>query len=165
MAEADRALVPILLSRDDSIDLVIPRGGEGLIKAVCEVSKIPVVKHDKGVCSLYVHAAADVNMATELVVNAKAQRPGVCNAIENLLIDKAILRSHLPTIAAALQAAGVSLRCDQASIPYVENPTLVNDDDYDTEYLALTLAIKAVDGLMRPSPLPTPIAATTPMVL
>ena len=147
VSEPDRALVPILLSRDDAIDLVIPRGGEGLIKAVCEVSQIPVVKHDKGVCSLYIHADADVAMATELVVNAKAQRPGVCNAIENLLIDKAILLSHLPTIAAALQAAGVSLRCDQASIPYVENPTLADEADFETEYLALTLAIKTVDGL------------------
>ena len=145
--ESDRALVPILLSRDDAIDLVIPRGGEGLIKAVCEVSKIPVVKHDKGVCSLYVHAEADLAMAVELVTNAKAQRPGVCNAIENLLIDRSVLDSHLPAIASALQAAGVSLRCDKASLAKIPGAEAASDEDYDTEYLALILAIKTVDGL------------------
>ena len=147
VSEADRALVPILLGRDDAIDLVIPRGGEGLIKAVCEVAKMPVVKHDKGVCSLYVHQDADLAMAVELVTNAKAQRPGVCNAIENLLIDRTVLHLYLPTIAAALQGAGVSLRCDDSSLPLVEGAEAATAEDFDIEYLALTLAIKTVDGL------------------
>ena len=115
--EADRAWCPFH-SRDDTIDLVIPRGGEGLIKAVCEVSKSPWSNTIR-VCSLYVHAEANVAMAVELVTNAKAQRPGVCNAIENLLIDRAALDSHLPAIASALQAAGVTLRCDEASLAKV----------------------------------------------
>lgn len=142
--EQDRALVPLLLARDDAIDLVIPRGGEGLIRAVCEVSRIPVVKHDKGVCSLYVHHAAEVAMAVELVVNAKCQRPGVCNAIENLLIDEQALATHLPAIASALSAAGVELRCDAASLPFASGAIAAEDADYDREYLALILAVKTV---------------------
>ena len=108
----DRALVPALLQRDDAIDLVVPRGGEGLIKSVVAAAKMPVVKHDKGVCSLYVHAEADLEMATKLIINAKTQRPGVCNAIENLLVDAAIADQFLPSICAELIAAQVEVRLD-----------------------------------------------------
>lgn len=147
VAEPDRELVPVLLSRDQSIDLVVPRGGEGLIRAVCEVSRIPVVKHDKGVCSLYVHAAADLAMATELVLNAKVQRPGVCNAIENLLIDAAVVDSHWPALAAALQAEGVSLRGDTRACAAASDVIPATDDDWDTEYLDLILSVAVVDDL------------------
>ncbi|TVR43616.1 MAG: glutamate-5-semialdehyde dehydrogenase [Planctomycetota bacterium] len=145
--EQDRALVPLLLARDDAIDLVIPRGGEGLIRSVCEVSRIPVVKHDKGVCSLYVHREADLAMAIELILNAKVQRPGVCNAIENLLIDAAILESHLPAIAKALLAAGVELRCDERCLPMVPEAKPASEEDWGTEYLDLILSIACVDDV------------------
>lgn len=145
--EQDRALVPELLSREGDIDLVVPRGGEGLIRRVVAISRIPVVKHDKGLCSLYVHTAADPAMAAELAVNAKCQRPGVCNAIENLLIDRSALASHLPAIAAALTAAGVDLRADAEALAHCPGATAASDEDFDTEYLALVLAIKTVAGL------------------
>lgn len=147
VAEQDRALVPLLLARSDAIDLVVPRGGEGLIRAVCAVSQIPVVKHDKGVCSLYVHAAADIAMAVALVVNAKCQRPGVCNAIENLLVDAAIAPTALPAIGAALQAKGVELRGCARTRSHLPDAIPADDDDWDTEYLAPILAIAVVDDL------------------
>lgn len=145
--DQDRALVAELLSRESDIDLVVPRGGEGLIRAVVEVSRIPVVKHDKGLCSLYLHAAADAAMATELVVNAKCQRPGVCNAIENLLVDVSVAADLLPGIDAALHAAGVDIRADAEAKAHMPNAAAANDEDWDTEYLALTLAVKTVSGL------------------
>ncbi|TVR15319.1 MAG: glutamate-5-semialdehyde dehydrogenase [Planctomycetota bacterium] len=145
----DRALVPVLLSRDDAIDLVVPRGGEGLIRSVVAVSRIPVVKHDKGVCSLYVHADADVAMAVELIVNAKCQRPGVCNAIENLLIDRAALASHLPAIAQALQAQGVELRCDREGLAVLPDAHPASEDDWSEEYLDLILAVKTVEDYQQ----------------
>ncbi len=145
--EQDRALIPILLSRDDAIDLVVPRGGEGLIRRVCEVSRIPVIKHDKGVCSLYIHAAAEPAMAVELAVNAKCQRPGVCNAIENLLVDAAIAERILPALGEALLAAGVELRADQRAIRLLPGASPASESDWDEEYLALILAVKVVDNL------------------
>lgn len=146
--EQDRELIPLLLAREDAIDIVIPRGGESLIRAVVACSKVPVVKHDKGVCSVYVHAAADVAMAERIVLNAKAQRPGVCNAIENLLVDRAIAPLALPRLGAALQAAGVELRGDREALAYLPPGSVAADDsDWDTEYLALILAVKIVDDL------------------
>ena len=145
--EQDRALVPLLLARDDAIDLVVPRGGEGLIRAVCAVSKIPVVKHDKGVCSLYIHADADIAMAIELTVNAKVQRPGVCNAIENLFVDAAIADRVLPPLGEALSAAGVTLRADERALPLLPGAEAATAEDWDTEYLALILAVRVVNGL------------------
>lgn len=146
--EQDRELIPLLLAREDAIDIVIPRGGESLIRAVVACSKVPVVKHDKGVCSVYVHAAADVVMAERIVLNAKAQRPGVCNAIENLLVDRAIAPLALPRLGAALQAAGVELRGDREALAYLPPGSVAADDsDWDTEYLALILAVKIVDDL------------------
>jgi glutamate-5-semialdehyde dehydrogenase len=145
--EQDRALVPILLSRNDAIDLVVPRGGEGLIRRVCEISRIPVIKHDKGVCSLYVHAAADPAMAVELVVNAKCQRPGVCNTIENLLVDAAIAERILPVLGEALGAAGVELRADERALALLPAASPATEQDWEEEYLALILAVKVVDDL------------------
>ncbi|MDA3960624.1 MAG: glutamate-5-semialdehyde dehydrogenase [Planctomycetota bacterium] len=145
--EQDRALVPLLLARSDAIDIVVPRGGEGLIKAVCEVSKIPVVKHDKGVCSLYIHAKANLAMAVELVLNAKCQRPGVCNAIENLLVDAAIAPTALPLLSTALTQAGVTVRACERALPLLPGAEAATAADWDEEYLNLTLAVKVVDDL------------------
>jgi glutamate-5-semialdehyde dehydrogenase len=143
--EQDRRLVEALLVRDDAIDLVIPRGGEGLIRAVVAVSKVPVVKHDKGVCSVYVHAGADPDMALAIIANAKCQRPGVCNAIENLLVDVAIAPSFLPRLGAALP--GVELRACARALPLLPGAVAAAESDWDAEYLALILAVKVVDGL------------------
>ncbi len=144
VGEQDRALLPLLLARDQDIDLVVPRGGEGLIRAVVEMSRIPVVKHDKGVCSLYVHAAADQDMALRLIVNAKCQRPGVCNAIENLLVDEAILAQFLPRLATVMAQEGVRLRADRQCQPLLPGSEAASESDWSTEYLDLTLAVAAV---------------------
>jgi glutamate-5-semialdehyde dehydrogenase len=145
--EQSRELVPLLLARDDAIDLVIPRGGESLIAAVVACSKVPVIKHDKGVCSLYIHERADLDMAMKLVINAKCQRPGVCNAIENLLVDRAVAARLLPRLDAELSARGVELRGDSAALALLPHAIPATAADWTTEYLALILAVAVVDGL------------------
>ncbi len=145
--EQDRGLVPLLLARDDAIDLVIPRGGDSLIRSVVSVSKVPVIKHDKGVCSLYVHEAADLDMALNLVVNAKCQRPGVCNAIENLLVDRAVAPRFLPRLMAEMAKRGVELRADHEALTWLPGAKTATDEDWTTEYLALILAVKSVEGV------------------
>lgn len=145
--EQDRKLVEILLKRDDAIDLVIPRGGESLIQSVVAVSKVPVIKHDKGVCSLYVHAEADLDMAMKLVINAKCQRPGVCNAIENLIVDAAVASRFLPKLGAEMASRGVELRADVHAKKFLPQAKDATDADWTTEYLALILAVKTVAGL------------------
>ena len=145
--EQDRALVPILLSRDDAINVVIPRGGEKLIQAVVDCSKVPVIKHDKGVCSIYVHSAANLDMAEQLIVNAKCQRPGVCNAIENIIIDQSIAEQAVPRIVKRLQAEGVEVRGDASVQKYADNVIAATEEDWDTEYLALIVSIKCVADL------------------
>jgi len=145
--EQDRTLVPILLARDDALDLVVPRGGEALIRSVVACSKVPVIKHDKGVCSLYVHEGADLDMALALVINAKCQRPGVCNAIENLLVDAAIAPRFLPLLSKAMTTHGVALRADERALPLLPGATLAEEIDWSTEYLALILAVKTVADL------------------
>jgi glutamate-5-semialdehyde dehydrogenase len=147
VAEQDRALIPQLLARDDAIDIVVPRGGEALIKAVVACSRVPVIKHDKGVCSLYVHRDADADMALRLVVNAKCQRPDVCNAIENLLVDAAIAPSFLPRLAAEMARLGVELRADPCALALLPGAKPATEADWSTEYLALVLAVKTVDTL------------------
>lgn len=145
--EQDRALIAKLLARDDAIDIVVPRGGEALIKAVVACSRVPVIKHDKGVCSLYVHDQADLAMALRLIVNAKVQRPGVCNAIENVLIDSAIAGRFLPLLAAEMAKHGVELRADVQALPLLPGAKPASEEDWSTEYLALILAVKTVSGL------------------
>src|SRR5689334_15912600 len=115
VATTDREAIKELLSLTQYVDLCMPRGGEGLIRAVAESSKVPVIKHYKGVCHVYVDGEADPGMAQEIVLNAKVQRPGVCNAIETLLIDKAIAPTFLPAIAKELAAKKVELRVDDIS--------------------------------------------------
>jgi glutamate-5-semialdehyde dehydrogenase len=145
--EQDRALIEVLLSRDDAIDLAVPRGGEALIRHVVAVSRVPVIKHDKGVCSLYVHASADADMALKLIVNAKCQRPGVCNAIEHVFVDRAIAAAFLPRLAAEMAKEKVELRADARALPLLPGAKPATEADWSTEFLALILAVKVVDGL------------------
>ncbi len=143
----DRACVMEMLKADIYIDLIIPRGGEGLIRMVSENSKIPVIKHDKGVCHVYVDDKADHAMAEEICFNAKVQRPGTCNAMETMLVHKDLISSFLPKMLAKLAEAGVEIRgCDRtrAAVPTVKAAT---EADWDTEYNDLILNVKIVDGM------------------
>lgn len=147
--ETDRALVGELLQRERDIDLVIPRGGEGLIRAVAEQSRIPVLKHYKGVCHLYVHPTADPSTAPGVVFNAKVQRPGVCNALEKLLFDKSMPSELGAEILKTLSEAGVELRGSdsvRAKWPAFAWKA-ATDSDWDDEYLAKILTVREVDGL------------------
>jgi glutamate-5-semialdehyde dehydrogenase len=149
----EREAVRELLSLTQYVDLCMPRGGEGLIRAVTEASKVPVIKHYKGVCHVFVEAEADLQMAEEIAFNAKCQRPGVCNAMETLLVDKAIAADFLPAIARRLQK--VELRADEAArkilaaaIPHPARPIKsVSEQDYFTEYNDYILNVRVVDGV------------------
>ena len=145
----DRALVPFLCRQSDLIDLIIPRGGHSLIETVVAESRIPVIKHAHGVCSVFVHEEADFAMAEKVVLNAKVQRPGVCNAIETLLIDRAIAEKFVPQISAALTKAGVEIRGDETVRKFASGDKIVaaTQEDWTTEYLDLILATRVVDGL------------------
>jgi glutamate-5-semialdehyde dehydrogenase len=143
----DREAIRELLQQTETVDLAIPRGGEGLIHFVRENARVPVIAHAKGVCHLYVDAGADVDMATRLVVNAKLQRPGVCNALECLLIDAADAKGLLPPIAQALLRAGCELRGCGAACALVPEAKPATDDDWGHEYLDRILAVRLVDGL------------------
>ncbi len=147
--EPERELIPLLLSRDDAIDLVIPRGGEALIQAVVACSKVPVIKHDKGVCSIYVHHHADQELALKLILNAKCQRPGVCNAIEHVAVDRAIAAQFLPRLAATLAGAKVEVRADAEAKLLMPGATAATEADWSTEFLALILAVKVVADLQE----------------
>src|SRR5207253_5868431 len=131
-----------LLRLPDYIDLVIPRGGESLIRRVAEEARMPVLKHYKGNCHVYVEKSADPEMAERIVVNAKCQRPGVCNAAESLLIDAAVAETFLPGIAAALTAKGVELRGCPTTRRLVPNAKPATEDDYAAEFLDLILSVK-----------------------
>ncbi len=143
----DRAIVPAMAKAEGLIDLIIPRGGGGLIRAVAEAATIPVIKHYAGNCHVYVHPCADLEMAERIVRNAKCQRPGVCNAMETLLVDAAVAETFLPVVAAKLAEAGVELRGCQKSCAIVADMKKADEDDYHTEYLDLILAVKVVDDL------------------
>jgi glutamate-5-semialdehyde dehydrogenase len=145
----DRALVPFLCRQSDYIDVIIPRGGHSLIETVVAESRIPVIKHAHGVCSVFVHAKADPAMAEKVVMNAKVQRPGVCNAIETLLIDRAVADKFVPQIATALTKAGVEIRADEAFRKFAQgdNVKAVTEQDWTTEYLDLIISARVVDGL------------------
>ncbi len=143
----DRKAVYELLQLEEWIDVIIPRGGEELIRAVVSQSKIPVIKHYKGVCHIYVDETADLDMALKICVNAKVQRPGVCNAMETLLVHQAIAPRFLPLMAEKYESAGVRLRgCSQARalLPHIDAAT---EQDWHEEYLALVLAVRVVEGL------------------
>ena len=145
---ADREAVRAMLQLDELIDLVIPRGGEGLIRFVAEHSRIPVIKHYKGVCHVYVDGAADLEMALAICENAKVQRPGVCNAAETILVDRAIAPAFVPRLVERLGGRGVELRGDEATRAL--GGAAVNaatDEDWAAEYLALIVAVRVVDGV------------------
>ncbi len=149
----DRDTVRLLGESTGVIDLLIPRGGRGLIETVVRTARVPVIKHYDGICALYVDKAADLAMATEIALNGKVQRPGVCNALETLLVHREVATTFLPHAGAALLKAGVELRVDDASRHAlgdlaVANPSRVKPaqpDDYRTEFLDLILAVKIVD--------------------
>jgi len=143
----DRAAVSALLELDELVDLIIPRGGEELVRWVSRTSRVPVLKHDKGVVHVFVDADADVATAAAIVVNAKAQRPSVCNALETLLIHRDGAARLLPTLAARLTEAGVALRGCPQTLALVPGLTPATDADWDAEYLDLVLAIRVVADL------------------
>ena len=143
----DRAAVAAMLTLDGLIDLVIPRGGEAFVRWVAERSRVPVLKHDRGVVHVYVDAAADLDMAATIVLNAKTQRPSVCNALETLLVDHAVADRFLPVVAARLGQAGVELRGCPETVRRVPGARPATPADWDAEYLDLVLAIRVVDGL------------------
>jgi glutamate-5-semialdehyde dehydrogenase len=136
-----------LLKLNAYIDLVIPRGGEALIRKVTELSTIPVIKHYKGICHVYVDRGADCAMAEKIILNAKVQKPAVCNAAETLLVHADIARSFLPRAAAALRARGVELRGDPAARKIVPDMKAAKESDWGFEYLDLILAVKVVRDL------------------
>jgi glutamate-5-semialdehyde dehydrogenase len=147
----DREAVNILLKQEALVDLIIPRGGEGLIRHVVAHSSIPVLKHYKGVCHGYVDDTADLDMAVEISVNAKAQRPGVCNAMETLLVHEKIADDFLPKLHRAMTQAGVTLKGCEACCRMLENIQPATDEDWAAEYLDLILAVRVVpdmDGAM-----------------
>lgn len=136
-----------LLQLSDLIDLAIPRGGESLIRFVAEHARVPVIKHYKGVCHLYVDRAADVDVALGLLIDGKTSRPGVCNALETLLVHRDIAATFLPRALAALRATGVEARGDAATRAFDASLAEASDDDYAAEFLDLVIAIRVVDSL------------------
>ncbi|RUO78179.1 glutamate-5-semialdehyde dehydrogenase [Idiomarina tyrosinivorans] len=141
----DRELMMDLLQQKDYIDLVIPRGGEGLIHFVSDNSKIPVIQHYKGVCHLYVDKDADLDKALALLLNGKTQRTGVCNALEGLLVHQDVADTFLPMAAKALAEKSVKIHACKRSMPYFEGAELIADDAFGEEYLALEIAVRTVD--------------------
>jgi glutamate-5-semialdehyde dehydrogenase len=136
-----------LLQLVDIVDLAIPRGGEGLIRFVAEHARVPVIKHYKGVCHLYVDRAADPDLALNLLIDGKTSRPGVCNALETLLVHRDVAASFLPRAAQALRQRGVELRGDDASRALVSDIQPTTNDDYAAEFLDLILAVRVVDDI------------------
>ena len=145
--DPDRAAVRQLLQLDTLIDLVIPRGGPELTTAVRRESMIPVLAHDKGLCHTYVDEKADLKMAVEIAFNAKAERPGVCNAMETLLVNARIAKRFLPLVEKRFRDAGVELRGDRKTKKILPNVITATKADWDTEYLALILSVKIVENL------------------
>jgi len=146
----DRASVQILLKQDQLVDLIIPRGGEGLIRFVAEHSHIPVVKHYKGICHTYVSHKADLAMAHKICFNAKVQRPGVCNAMETLLVHRRIASQFLPQMLKQLQGAGVEIRgCPITRRIVKKGVNKASSKDWDEEYLDMILSVKVVNDLTQ----------------
>lgn len=143
----ERILVNHLLKRDDALDVVIPRGGEGLIRSVVENSLIPVIKHYKGVCHMYVDKSADMNNALKISQNAKIQRPGVCNALETLLLDKDLGEEKIKTILEGLYERSVTLFGCKETVRIFPAAQRVDLEHYHTEYLDLKLSVRIVDGI------------------
>jgi glutamate-5-semialdehyde dehydrogenase len=147
VASTDRDAVRVLVQQSELVDLAIPRGGEALIRFVTENARVPVVQHYKGVCHLFLDAGADVDEAVRIVMNAKMQRPGVCNALECLLVDAADASRLLPPVAKALLAAGCELRAGPRARALVPDAKAASEGDFGCEFLDTILAVKVVDGL------------------
>ncbi|OGW84984.1 MAG: glutamate-5-semialdehyde dehydrogenase [Omnitrophica bacterium RIFCSPHIGHO2_02_FULL_46_11] len=143
----DRRAIDELLKMEDLINLVIPRGGEALIRRVARHSRIPVVKHYKGICHVYVDSSADLNMALRIAVNAKCQRTGVCNAMETLLVHRAIAPKFLPPYARLLKKENCEIRGDDATRRFVPTAKKATEEDWRTEYLDRILSIRVVRGM------------------
>jgi glutamate-5-semialdehyde dehydrogenase len=147
----DRRAMAILLKLDEWLHCIIPRGGEGLIRFVAENARMPVIKHYTGVCSAYLHEDANAESATSIIVNAKCQRPGVCNAIENLFVHKSTLEKQYPVVAKALIEQGVKLRVGPSLVPVMEKLGLpyetATEKDFHEEYLDLILSVDVVDDV------------------
>ncbi|MFA6321041.1 MAG: glutamate-5-semialdehyde dehydrogenase [Candidatus Omnitrophota bacterium] len=143
----DRKMVDALLTQEGVIDLVIPRGGESLIREVSKKSLIPVIRHYKGVCHTYVDASADLAMAEDICFNAKVQRPGVCNAMETMLVDRRIAGKFLPSMIERFVAAGVEIRSSAEARAIVKGVKAATEEDWYTEYLGLVLSVKIVGGV------------------
>ncbi len=143
----DRFAVRAMCELDDALDLIIPRGGHQLIETVVAHARMPVIKHYDGVCHLYVDKAANLEMAGELVLNSKVQRPGVCNALETLLVHRDVAALFLPVHAQVVQEAGVELRGDERVRELVPEALVASEEDWTAEYLDLVLAVRVVDGL------------------
>lgn len=142
----DREAVNVLLKQQEHIDLIIPRGGEGLIRFVADNSSIPVLKHYKGVCHIFVDKLADLAKAIPIILNAKVQRPGVCNALEGLLVHEEIAESFLPGLACALVKEGVQVRGCSKSTAITNDISSASENDWGTEFLDLILCVKVVSG-------------------
>jgi glutamate-5-semialdehyde dehydrogenase len=153
VSTTDRDAIKELLSLTQYIDLCMPRGGESLIRAVTECSKVPVIKHYKGVCHVFVDADADLKMAEEIALNAKVQRPAVCNAMETLLVDKAVAQRFLPAIGKKLAEKNVELRADEMARSLfngnVSKLKTVSEQDWFTEYNDYILNVRVVDGVKQ----------------
>lgn len=143
----DREAVPALGSLRGIVDIIVPRGGPGLIEAVVNSAKVPVIKHDAGICHVYVHAQADLAMAEQIVLNAKCQRPSACNALETLLVDATVAQQFLPKMAAVLAAKKTEVRACALSLPLMPGAKAATEQDFRTEHLGLILNVKIVAGL------------------
>ncbi|MGE5751970.1 MAG: glutamate-5-semialdehyde dehydrogenase, partial [Nitrospirota bacterium] len=143
----DRTCVMEMLKLNQFIDLIIPRGGEGLIRMVSDNSTIPVIKHDKGICHVYVDSKADLKMAEEICFNAKVQRPGTCNAMETMLVHQDIAKTFLPAIIGRMKKAGVEIRGCEKTKAIVPDIKAATDKDWDTEYNDLILNVKVVESM------------------
>ncbi len=143
----DREAVPALGSLRGIVDIIVPRGGPGLIEAVVNSAKVPVIKHDAGICHVYVHAQADLAMAQAIVLNAKCQRPSACNALETLLVDQAVAAQFLPVMASALAEKKTEVRACEKSRALMPSAKVATEQDFRTEHLGLILNVKIVSGL------------------
>ncbi len=143
----DREAVPALGSLRGIVDVIVPRGGPGLIEAVVNSAKVPVIKHDAGICHIYVHAQADLTMAEAIIVNAKCQRPSACNAAETLLVDTAVAAQFLPMVGRAMAAQQTEIRGCAQTRALIPTAHVASDQDWRTEHLALVLNVKVVTGL------------------
>ncbi|KPK98567.1 MAG: gamma-glutamyl phosphate reductase [Omnitrophica WOR_2 bacterium SM23_72] len=149
LATADRSALDVLLKQDAFIDLVMPRGGEGLIRRVIKLSRIPIIKHYKGICHVYVDEEADLNMAQNICFNAKVQRPGVCNAMESLLVHERVAGRFLPGMLKRFKQVGVEIRADAVTKRIFKDVESATESDYRTEYLDLILSVKVVKDLKQ----------------